>query len=122
MATSTRILVDDGIAVWFEGPHWDEVAAQAFEEAKDNIVAAAQTDAPWTDRTGDARRGLEAKVEYSNGDVVLTLYHTVEYGLWLEVIQNGRFATIMPTLERYAAQTFAQAEAKVATARQGVNY
>lgn len=123
MATNgSRILIDDGIAVWFEGPEWDDVAAKAFEEASDRIENAAKNDAPWADRTGDARAGLEARVSNDNGEVVLTLYHTVEHGLWLEVIQNGRFATIMPTLERYAAETFAKAEAEVANARQGVNY
>lgn len=116
---ASQMLIDDGIAVWFDGPEYDDVARQAFEEAADDVKNAAQMDAPWDDRTGDARAGLDTKVEMSNGEIVLTLFHTVEYGLWLEVIQNGRFATIMPTLESYAPRAFNLAEAKVAQARRG---
>jgi hypothetical protein len=54
--------------------------------------------------------------------VTLFLYHTVEYGLWLETIQNGRFATLMPTLEQNANRVFADATRAVANARSGVDY
>lgn len=118
-ANSSRMLIDDGVLVWFDGPEWDDVAAKAFKEAEGEIQGAAQRDAPWEDRTGDARRGLSTKVDSSHGDVVLTLFHTIEYGLWLEVIQNGRFAIIMPTLEKYSSKIFRNAEAKIAKARRG---
>lgn len=120
MATNTsRMIIDDGILAWFDGPEWDEVAVEAFEAAKDEIEGAAKADAPWEDRSGDARNGLSTSVENQDGVVVMTLFHTVEYGLWLEVIQNGRFATIMPTLERYGSKIMRNAEAKIAKARRG---
>lgn len=122
MAEGANFLIEDGIILWFDGPEWDEVALEAFNDAKDEIVGAAQRDAPWADRTGDARAGLEATVEEDNGEIVLNLYHTVDYGLWLEVIQNGNYATIMPTLENYGPKVMAQAEAAVAKARQGRDY
>jgi len=118
-SNTSRMLVDDGVLVWFDGPEWDDVAAKVFEEAAEEIQVAAKRDAPWSDITGEARRGLETKVEESHGEIVLTLYHTVEHGLWLEVIQNGKWATIMPTLEKYASKVFRNAEAKVAKARRG---
>ena len=121
MANASRILIDDGIALWFDGPEWDDVATEAFEAAADEVKATAQRNAIWEDRTGDARAGLETSVENHNGEVVLTLYHTVEHGLWLEVIQNGRFATIMPTLEQTAPRVFTEAETKISTARAGRN-
>lgn len=115
----SRMLIDDGILVWFDGPEWDDAVAEAFEEAGSEIVASAQQNAPWEDRSGDARSGIEAHVENLNGEVVLTLFHTVEYGLWLEVIQSGRFATIMPTLEKEAPKALKAAEKAVANARRG---
>lgn len=70
-----------------------EVAQEALQFAKDQ--------ASWADRTGNARSGLDVDVDTPGDDIVLTLFHTVEYGQWLETIQAGRFAIIMPTLELY---------------------
>ncbi len=114
-----NVLIDDGIIVWFDGPEWDQVAQEAFESARAGVEEYARSNAPWEDRTGNARAGLEANVSNGGGDVTMTLGHTVEYGLWLEVIQNGKFATIMPTLEAKAPQVMADAVAKIANARHG---
>lgn len=74
----------------------------AMERFADEVLNHAQEFAPWEDRTGDARAGLDTDVRSEGGDIVLTLFHTVDYGQWLETIQNGRFATILPTLEAMA--------------------
>lgn len=66
----------------------------------------AQANAPWNDRSGLARSGLDTDVYEESGTVNLVLFHTVDYGLWLEVIQSGRFAIIMPTLEALAPEIF----------------
>lgn len=72
------------------------VAIDALDFAKEQ--------APWTDRTGAARDGLDTDVSEDGETIVWTLFHTVDYGIWLETIQNGRFSVIMPTLELYAPQ------------------
>jgi len=54
-------------------------------------------DAPWTDRSGDARRGLSATVETTGRATTLTLAHGVEYGKWLELAHGGRWAIVGPT-------------------------
>lgn len=117
--SGSDMLIDDGIIVWFDGPEWDDVAVEAFEDAADDVLSQARDNAPWADRSGDAKAGLRVNVEKDNGDIVLTLFHTVEYGLWLEVIQSGRFATILPTLERYGKTVMEEAATKIANARQG---
>lgn len=122
MAAKNNILIDDGIIVWFNGPEWDDVAAEAFEDARSDVEEYAQVNAPWQDRTGDARSGLTAEVSHSAGDIVLTLGHTVDYGLWLEVIQNGKFAIIIPTLEAMAPKVLDDAVQRVATARKGRSF
>lgn len=122
MPSGNRWLIDDGIIVWFNGPEWDEVALEVFKDAEDELADAARGNAPWADRTGDARSGLTAMALDDHGDVVLTLFHTVEYGLWLEVIQNGQFATIMPTIEALAPEILNNAVKRISDARQGENF
>lgn len=114
-----QFLIDDGIIVWFDGPEWDDVAAEVFRDMADDIESTAKANAPWADRTGAARAGLTAEVDSVNGDIVLTLFHTEEHGLWLEVIQNGRFAIIMRTLEEYAPKAFEEASIRLFEAREG---
>lgn len=76
----------------------DEAAQQWAQEIRDW----AQDNAPWEDRTGDARAGLDVEVDQHGTVIDIVLFHTVDYGQWLETIQSGRFATIMPTLEHFA--------------------
>lgn len=64
----------------------------------------ARDNAPWNDRTGDARAGLEAEAEHMGFRQEITIHHTVEYGIWLEVRWNGRYAIIGPTVEHFAQQ------------------
>lgn len=83
-----------------------------------------RTTAPWTDRTGNARNGLFAR--YNGGAALassvinmrganggsagqmlggavdshaIDLYHTVPYGIWLEVRWSGKYAVIAPTIQ-----------------------
>jgi hypothetical protein len=58
-----------------------------------------KTNAPWTDRTGNARQGLHAvpereKLRY----YMVVLAHAVSYGIWLEVKSNGEYEIIDPTM------------------------
>lgn len=65
----------------------------------------AKQNAPWTDRTGNARQSLYAFTERLGNDAVkLYLSHGIEYGLWLEIRWAGRYAIIWPTIERHLPQ------------------
>lgn len=59
--------------------------------------------APWQDRTGNARSGLFALTEQAATDLV-TIYlshaHTVYYGVFLELANGGKYAVILPTIQR----------------------
>lgn len=66
------------------------------------MVSFAKANAPWTDRTGDARRGLHAVVTQVAGAVRLTLAYTVFYGKFLEQNAGGKYAIVLPTVEMYA--------------------
>lgn len=61
-----------------------------------------RNDARWTDRTGNARSGLFAVADAAANDAVIIYLshgHTIEYGLWLEVANGGRYEVVMPTIE-----------------------
>lgn len=118
----SKWIINDGIMVWYNGPEWDEVAQKAFEESKDQVESYARDNAPWEDRTGDARAGLTAEVMNTDGTIVMFLFHTVEYGRWLETIQNGNFAIILPTLEAMGPRVFAEATEQVRNARSGDDF
>lgn len=79
------------------------------EEAQDfaaELVEYAQQNAPWQDRTGEARAGLSSEVEIENEVLNISLFHTVSYGLWLEIRWGGKYAIIIPTVEQMGARLF----------------
>lgn len=66
------------------------------------VEAYAKDNAPWTDRTGNARQGLTGSVRDISETVVhLYLSHKMDYGVYLELKHSGRYAIILPTLEAH---------------------
>jgi hypothetical protein len=66
------------------------------------LEAEAKQNALWTDRTSNARQGLQSWVdEPARGIVDVYLAHGVEYGKYLEFRWQGRYAIIFPTLEAH---------------------
>lgn len=71
------------------------------------VEATAKEDAPWTDRTGNARSGLQGLVDdISETVVALYLIHKMEYGVWLELVHQERYAVILPTMQAHYADIF----------------
>lgn len=114
-------VLHDGVIKWFDGPEWDDVAEQEFEKSQEELEMTAKRNAPWTDRTGEARAGISSEVTNTKGEVAIRLFHTAEHGRWLELIQNGRFAIIMPTLESQARRITYNAIRRIRYARRGEN-
>jgi hypothetical protein len=69
----------------------------------------ARRNAPWHDRTGNARNGLHADyIGDRDGDRhVIRVYHTVPYGIWLEIRWAGKYAIIWPTVQSEGARILA---------------
>lgn len=66
---------------------------------------------PWTDRTGNARRGLHTEVEIlANDTYSLILDHgdDVPYGYYLELKNFGKYAIIQPALDTFAPLIFVE--------------
>jgi hypothetical protein len=72
----------------------------AYDQAVD-MENWAKENAPWTDRTGDARERLHATVEETGPIGTIVLAHGVDYGLWLEIANGGRYAIIAPAIDVY---------------------
>lgn len=72
-------------------------ATQMQNEAKAN--------APWTDRTGNARTGLFGTSEADFASKVATIYlshgATINYGVWLELSASGKYSCIMKVMQSH---------------------
>lgn len=75
---------------------------QVAEYWKPVLETYAKENAPWEDRTANARQTLHAFVEdLSNDTVALYLAHGMDYGIWLEVANGGKYAIIWDTLSAH---------------------
>ena len=63
----------------------------------------AQLNAKWENRTGEARRRLNATYRTVSNGYNLILAHGVNYGIWLELAHEKRYAIIMQTVEYVGA-------------------
>jgi hypothetical protein len=82
-----------------------------IERYKVQIEQWMRQNAKWTDRTGNARRGLHAEVEILGDDIysiVLDHADSVSYGVWLELRWHGKYAIIQPALDTFAPLIFAE--------------
>ena len=84
----------------------DKVITAVFSVAQ-FIATKAQNEmrlgAPWTDRTGNARAALFSVAEQAASDaVIIYLSHgsAIEYAKYLELGFGGKYAIIVPTLQR----------------------
>ena len=73
------------------------VRMYAETQAK-NLEGYAKEHRPWTDRTGDARKRLTGYVTEIPNGYSINLAHGVDYGIWLELAMEKRFAILEPTV------------------------
>jgi hypothetical protein len=69
-----------------------------FERSGAQAEAYMKINAPWTDRTSNARNGLSNLVEFTGARWFLTLFGRVSYQIYLEASNGGKYAVIGPTL------------------------
>lgn len=68
------------------------------------IKAYAKANAPWTDRTGNARQGLQYRTNISDSEIEIVLYHTMEYGFWLELAHQRRYKILEQSIQAKAPE------------------
>ena len=82
---------------------WHQEKRAGCEAISRNIAAKAQgkarQDRPWKDRTGNARQGLKGVTQWDSFTaLIIYLAHSVEYGPYLELCNDGKYAIIEKTL------------------------
>ena len=80
----------------------DHYAAKMEGEAKQNK--------PWKDITGHATQGLFGEAKAENTLLKVRVAHTMEYGIYLELCNSGKFSILQPTVQKNAPQFFRDAE------------
>lgn len=73
--------------------------AMYAENAALTLQNYARENRPWTDRTGHARQRLTGSVAKVSQGYQIILAHGVDYGKWLELAHEKRFAIIQPTIQ-----------------------
>lgn len=58
------------------------------------IQQCAQENAPWTDRTGAARERLKYNSDIDENGLVISIFHQMEYGIYLELCNNEKYAIL----------------------------
>lgn len=81
----------------------------------------AKLNAPWTDRTGNARRTMTGFAQWSDsGDLVVGVAGHMDYSPKLELRHGRRYAILVPTVDAYAP-TILDAVAQAALAQGGIS-
>jgi hypothetical protein len=88
-------------------PRVDAAVGAVMERQGDLATAHMKINAPWTDRTGNARSGLGAKVFKQGSRWVMNLFGRANYQIWLEVKQDGKYAIITPTIQTWGPRVMA---------------
>lgn len=63
----------------------------------------------WTDRTGYAKQRLSARVSRPEANIIrITCSQGVDYGIWLELAHNKKYAIIAPTIQKEGPMLMAE--------------
>ncbi len=81
-------------------PKLNAAVAAVMQYHEATVQDYARDNAPWTDRTSNARNGLFARAYSTVRSHGIVLYHTLPYGIWLEVRWGGKYRIIVPTIQR----------------------
>ena len=73
--------------------------AMAVQMAGAETVVYAKHNAPWTDRTGNARRSIHAEAE--NGNLISNIGIGMFYGKYLELDHGGKYRIVHPAVFSY---------------------
>jgi hypothetical protein len=84
-------------------PERSEKAVMSYgKTSAAQLTAKAKIDRPWTDRTAQARQRLHGDCKRTDTGIRITLSHGVDYGIYLELAHEKRYAVIYPTLQHEA--------------------
>lgn len=70
-----------------------------------------KANAVWDDQTGNARQSLWADVKQLTNQTILWFGHGMEYGIWLEIANSGRYSVLSPALDHFGPLIFKDLQA-----------
>lgn len=83
------------------GPKFGALILMYASTKAAELEAKMKQNRPWTDRSNMAKATLNAKVSSPSINVIrITLAHGVDYGIWLELANEKKYAIIGPTIEQ----------------------
>ena len=75
----------------------NDAVAKVFQYQKTASENYMRSNAPWTDRTTNARNGLFSQADREASTHTLLMSHGVSYGIFLETMQAGKYGIITRT-------------------------
>lgn len=82
-----------------------------FQRYTGEIESWMKSNAPWTDRTGNARQTLYAEVtDLANRFVELEIGQMMSYGIFLELANAGRYAILGPAIDYFLPKIWADVQ------------
>ena len=77
------------------------------------IEAHMKATASWVDRTGNLRASHYAAVERLVNEIAIYIDYGLDYGVYLEFKNAGRYAIIGPTLDKFGPEIWAAVKALI---------
>ncbi len=74
-----------------------DVAAKKME-------GAAKKDAPWADRTSNARNSIQGNFRWEGSKAKIELSGNVDYFVFLELAMGKKYSVLVPTIQRYGPE------------------
>jgi len=97
----------DGRAV--QDTAWMKAAARAFAERNQDRADVTAMGMPWVNRSFRAARSVYADAGINDkGDLYFNMYHTMSYGVYLELANNRRHAVLEPIVREHAPEFLAR--------------
>lgn len=70
------------------------------------VESKAKANAPWSDNSGTARKSLKGTSTPNGTGARIELSHGVDYGIYLEMCNERRYAIVKPTIDLEAPAIF----------------
>lgn len=72
------------------------------DTAAKKLEAEGKRNAPWTDRTSNARNSIQGNSRWEGEQLVIFLSGNVNYFIYLELAMEKKYSILVPTIEKNA--------------------
>lgn len=72
--------------------------------AAKKLEAEGKRNAPWTDRTSNARNSIQGNSRWEGNQLAIILSGNVDYFVYLELAMEKKYSILLPTIDRNATE------------------